>query len=287
MDRAAFQIFHPMVPTVLFVGIIALTMFGLEPHLVAASLACAVLFSLATQGIAAALDKLKWQIPLLILICLINPLFNARGTHLLFKLGPFLVYGESVVYGLVMGALLIAVLMWIENMAYLVGNDELLAMGGGALPTIALMLSMTMRLVPQLISRASTVRTALQATTSSRSPRSEKSTRVRVLDALMSWALEDSIERSDAMRARGWGACVRRSSYDPHPFRMHDLVALALVTGLIVLAAFGVHDIVAGWDFYPSMTGSAFTLSFAAAILLYAIPLAALAAERIRWELQP
>ena len=205
MDRAAFQTFHPVVPTILFVGIIGLSMFGLEPRLVAAS-SSSVLFSLATQGIAAALDKLRWQIPLLILICLINPLFNARGSHLLFRLGPFLVYAESVAYGLVMGALLIAVLMWIENMAYLIGSDELLVMGGGALPTMALMLSMTIRLVPQLISRAATVRTALQATTSARSPQSEKSTRIRVMDALMSWALEDSIERSDAMRARGWGA---------------------------------------------------------------------------------
>ena len=287
MDRAAFQTFHPVVPTVLFVGIIACTMFGLEPRLVAASLACAALFSLATQGLTAALDKLRWQVPLLILICLINPLFNARGTHLLFKLGPFLVYAESVAYGLVMGALLIAVLMWIENMAYLVGNDELLALGGGVLPTFALMLSMTMRLVPQLISRASTVRTALTATTSARSPGSGKAARVRVMDALMSWALEDSLERSDAMRARGWGASEHRSSYDPHPFKTRDLIALALVAGLIVLAAFGVRDIVAGWGFYPTMESTAPAWSLVPAALLYALPAAALAAELIRWELSP
>lgn len=283
MDRAAFQTFHPVVPTTLFVGIIVLAMFGLEPHLVAASLAFAAAFALATQGIAAALDKLRWQIPLLVLICLINPLFNARGAHLLFKLGPFLVYAESVAYGLVMGALLISVLMWIENMAYLIGSDELLVMGGGALPTVSLMLSMTMRLVPQLMSRASTVRTALSATTSAHPDRSEKRSRVRVMDALMSWALEDSVERSDAMRARGWGAVPRRTSFDSHPFRMRDIIALALVAGLIVLAASGVREIVAGWDFYPRMAGTAPITAFAPALVLFAVPLACLAAERIWW----
>ncbi|MBQ6522986.1 MAG: energy-coupling factor transporter transmembrane protein EcfT, partial [Atopobiaceae bacterium] len=68
MDRAAFQTFHPAVPAILFAGIIALTMFGLEPRLVGASLVSAILFALATQGVAAALDKLRWQLPLLILI---------------------------------------------------------------------------------------------------------------------------------------------------------------------------------------------------------------------------
>ena len=287
MDRAAFQTFHPVVPTVLFVGIIALAMCGLEPHLVAVSLAFALLFALLTQGVAAALNKLRWQIPLLILICIINPLFNARGAHLLFRLGPFLVYGESVAFGLVMGALLISVLMWIENMAYLVGGDELLALGGGALPTISLMVSMTMRLVPQLLSRAATVRTALVATTAARAPHSEKRSRVRVMDALLSWALEDSIERSDAIRARGWGASPARSAYDPHPFRTHDLIALALVAGLITLAAFCVRDIVQGWDFYPRMAGTAPVLSFLPVTVLFAVPAVLIAAERIRWARLP
>ena len=284
MDRAAFQTFHPVVPTVLFVGIIGLTMFGLEPRLVAASLIFAVLFALATQGIAAALDKLRWQIPLLVLICLINPLFNARGTHLLFRLGPFLVYAESVAYGLVMGALLIAVLMWIENMAYLIGSDELLVMGGGALPTVSLMLSMTLRLVPQLIARASTVKTALSATTAARSSQSEKRSRVRVMDALMSWALEDSLERSDAMRSRGWGAVARRTSFEVHPFRMRDLIALALTAGLIALAIFNVYAIVSGWDFYPSMTGTESIAAYLPAIVLFAVPLVCIAVEAAWWE---
>lgn len=284
MDRAAFQSFHPVVPTTLFVGIILLAMFGLEPYLVALSLVFAVLFALATQGVAAALDKLRWQIPLLILICIINPLFNVRGTHLLFRLGPFLVYAESVAYGLVMGALLISVLMWIENMAYLIGNDELLVLGGGVLPTVALMLSMTMRLVPQLISRATTVRTALQATTSARASRTERATRVRVMDALMSWALEDSLERSDAMRARGWGAVQHRTSFDAHPFRKRDLIALGAIACIIVLAALGVRDIVGGWNFYPSMASSASAVAYLPVAVLFSIPLAVIICERIWWE---
>ena len=287
MDKAAFQTFHPAVPAILFAGIIALTMFGLEPHLVGISLVSATLFALATQGVGAALDKLRWQVPLLVLICIINPLYSANGTTLLFKLGRFYIYAESVAYGLVMGALLIAVLMWIEGMAYVVGHDELLALGRGAQPTISLMASMTMRLVPQPVRRASAVRTALGATTASGADGDGKAARVRVMDALMSWALEDSLERGDAMRARGWGASQRRSSYDAHPFRSRDLVALALVIGLVVLAALGVHTIMGNWYFYPSMAGTSDYASLVPAALLYVLPPAVLAVEHIRWELLP
>ena len=230
------------------------------------------------------IPPLSYMIPLLILICIINPLFNARGTHLLFRLGPFLVYAESLAYGLVMGALLISVLMWIENMAYLVGHDELLALGAGPLPTIALMVSMTMRLVPQLISRAGTVRTALSATTSAGTALGGKHSRVRVMDALMSWALEDSLERSDAMRSRGWGAVARRTSFEVHPFRMRDLIALALTAGLIALAIFNVYAIVSGWDFYSSMTGTESIAAYLPAIVLFAVPLVCIAVEAAWWE---
>lgn len=287
MDRTAFETFHPVVPAALFAGLIVLTMFCLEPRLVASSLACALLFSLAVQGMGAVLDKLRWQLPLLVLIGVINPLYSARGATLLFRVGPFLVYGESIAFGLTMGALLIAVLAWIEGMAVLVGSDELLALGGGALPTASLAASMALRLVPQLIARAAMVRTALLATTSARNPRSEKASRVRVMDVLMSWALEDSLERGDAMRARGWGASPRRSSYDAHPFRTRDLLALALASGLITLAAFCVHDIVAAWQFYPQLAGTAPAWLFLPVEILFAAPVAAVCLERLRWVRQP
>ena len=103
----------------------------------------------------------------------------------------------------------------------------------------------------------------------------------------MSWALEDSLERGDAMRARGWGASARRSSYDAHPFRLRDLVALTVVVCLIVLAAACVRAIMGGWNFYPSMTGTSEIAALVPAVLLYVLPLAVLAVERIRWELLP
>ena len=52
-----------------------------------------------------------------------------------------------------------------------------------------------------------------------------------------------------------------------------------------MLAAFSVHEIVAGWDFYPAMAGTAPVATFLPVVVLFSAPLAVIAAERIRWEL--
>ena len=63
--------------------------------------------------------------------------------------------------------------------------------------------------------------------------------------------------------------------------------AAAVVAGLIVLAAFCVRAIMGGWNFYPSMAGTSDIIALVPAALLYILPFAVLAVERIRWELLP
>ena len=66
-----------------------------------------------------------------------------------------------------------------------------------------------------------------------------------------------------------------------------DFVALALVLGLVVLAAVRVRAIMGGWNFYPNMAGTSDIIALVPAALLYILPFAVLAVERIRWELLP
>ena len=84
----AFESCHAAVPTALFAGVVALSMLAVHPVLVAVSLAGALVFSLLARGAAATVRGLSWQLPLLALVCLANPLFSASGSTLLLKLGP-------------------------------------------------------------------------------------------------------------------------------------------------------------------------------------------------------
>ena len=75
----AFDAVHAAVPTALFAGVVALTMLAVQPALVAASLAGALLFSLLARGVAATARGLVWQLPLLALVCLANRIGRAHG----------------------------------------------------------------------------------------------------------------------------------------------------------------------------------------------------------------
>ena len=52
----------------------------------------------------------------------------------------------------------------------------------------------------------------------------------------MGWSMEDSLETASAMKARGWGAAVRRTTYARHRFRRLDVAALAVGGALALLA---------------------------------------------------
>ena len=279
MWKSAFEVWHPMVPAVYFAGTIALAMFGICPTCVALSLVGGLAFSLVTQGLHASLAKLRWQLPLLVLICVINPLYSGMGSTLLGKVGPFRVYAESLAYGAVMGALLVSVLLWFEAAGSVLGADELMELGGSMLPTTTLAVSMVMRLIPQLMGRARTSRDVMRVVRGSSAGLHEHT---RLMGVLLTWSLEDSIERSDSMRARGWGARQRRSTYRTHMLRHRDAVALAVVLALLASAAWGIWQTLAGWRFYPTMRGTAEPWVLVPYGLLTILPTAMVLIEELR-----
>lgn len=284
MRPAAFELYHPIVPAVLIGGAVVLAMLAIEPVCTAILLVGALLFSALTQGVDAALSKLRWQLPLLLLICLINPVFSSLGSTLVAKVGPFLVYAESLAYGAVMGALLVSVLMWIEALGLVIGQDELLVMTGGALPSVTLAFSMTAQLVPQLMRRARMVIASLRAVSRAHG---ERAARTRVMGALATWALEDSLERADSMRARGWGATHKRSRFRSRTFRERDAVAVVLCATLVAAAALGVQTALSTWRFYPRMEGFAPSWAYLSLSLLSFAPSFVVVVEHLLWRREP
>ena len=134
IGHIAFDACHACVPAVLFAAILLLTMFSVQPVLVALSLTGALAFSALARGPRATLLGLRWQLPMLALVCLANPLFSASGSTLLVRLGPVCVYAESLAYGAVMGALMVSVVVWFEGAAAVLTQDRLLSLGRGARP---------------------------------------------------------------------------------------------------------------------------------------------------------
>lgn len=252
---AAFTMSHPAVPAFYIVLTLGLTMFSMQPVLIALSLVGGLAYGFATRGAARTLGALRWQLPVILIIAVLNPLFSASGSTELFRIGMRAVYLESMVYGLCMGGLFVASVLWFEAAASMLGYDKVLALLGNAAPVIALMISMCMRLIPQFLRRGRTVLAVQDAIdVPGRAPADPVRSRFRASSVLMGWGMEDSLERADAMRSRGWGAAARRTTYARYRLGRSDVVALA------GLAVFGAAAVAVAWtattqySFYPQLS---------------------------------
>ena len=255
---AAFSMSHPVVPALYMVLTLGLTMFSMQPVLIALSLAGGLAYGLATRGAARTLGALRWQLPVILIIAVLNPLFSASGSTELFRIGMRAVYLESMVYGLCMGGLFVASVLWFEAAASMLEYDKVLALLGNAAPVIALMISMCMRLIPQFLRRGRTVLAVQDAIdVPGRVPADPVRSRLRTSSVLMGWGMEDSLERADAMRSRGWGAAARRTTYARYRLGRADVAAL------VGLAMFGVATAAVAWtattqySFYPQLSAPA------------------------------
>lgn len=269
-----FDSWHAAVPAALFAGTALLTMLAVQPALVTLSLGGACAFSLFARGVRATARGLAWQLPLLALVCVLNPFFSASGSTLLLKVGPRSVYAESLAYGATMGALLVATVLWFEGAAMALTQDRLLALCGRRARALPLVASMASQLVPQMLGRARTVRATVAACTAAGPRPSLREELTRTSTMLLTWSLEDSLERSDAMRARGWESGEPRTRYRPERLRASDVAALAAVGALVALAAAGAWVACSAWRFYPRMSGPGPWWAYAPWVLLAATPAA-------------
>lgn len=252
--HTAFDTAHPAVAAVYAVATLALTMVSLQPVLIALSFAGGFAYSCCVRGFGASLASLRWQLPFILLVAVLNPLFSASGSTELFRLGGRAVYLESLCYGCAMGGLFVSSALWFQGAAHMLPFDRVMALLGNAAPVLALMVSQGMRLVPRLVRQGGLIGAAQEASLPRRRRVGELRDRLRLSTVLMGWSLEDSLETADAMRARGWGAAPRRITYTRYRFTADDAAAvLALAAGAALSAAVS-FAATSQFEFYPTMS---------------------------------
>ncbi len=289
MKRTAFDLFHPIVAFGYFAVMLVLCMTAMQPVYLAVSLASALAYGAVLRGWRATGRSLLWQLPLVAVVALANPLFSASGSTELFRIGLRAFYLESFVYGACMGVMLASVLVLFSNAAQVLDSDKVMALFGGVAPTVGLMLSMTARLVPQFVRRGNGIADVERACTAR--PAEEPAGKLAVMrgylrrtSVLMGWGMEDSLETAGAMKARGWGAVARRTTYARYRFRRFDAAALACGGALALLAAAAAWAACTLFHFYPTIGGWAPWWSYLPYALFACLPLAITAKEHLRWR---
>lgn len=253
-NLGAFETSHPVVPALYVLVTLALTMAAMQPALVAISLAGGLSANCCARGPRATLASLRWQLPVILIIAVFNPIFSASGSTELFRIGSRAVYLESLAYGFAMGGLFVASALWFMAGSHMLTFDKVMTLFGNVAPTVALMISSTMRMIPRFLRRGRQVVAVQSAAGVPGGAAETVRSRLRLSSVLMGWGMEDSLETADAMRARGWGAVARRSTYTRYRFTSADaasLLGLALCAFLCALIAFAATS---QYAFYPAMS---------------------------------
>lgn len=315
----ALEALHPLVLATYFAAVVLVGALSPQPVLAALSLAGALSCSVACLGARETLRQLRWELPALALVCVANPLYSHSGATTLLVVGPLVVRAESLAYGACMGAMMVSSVVWLACAGRVLGPDRALELGGGAWPTVSLMLSMALQLVPQLLRRAREVRAVGRACTAATGcpapsgdaivtaggarsgvaapsrrhagaagPREGRAGRAargaRLSGVLLGWALEESVGRSDAMRARGWRAGARRTSWRRERLSTRDALAEVVLVALVGLCSLVAASACAAWRFYPTMPVLVAWWGYVPYAALMALPAVLAVVGRARWR---
>lgn len=235
--ESGLALYHPLVSFSYFAAVIAGTLLFVHPIFGALSLFTAVLGSAFLNGKKAFKATLGFGVPMFLFIALANPLFNHRGATILFYLRDNPVTWESFLYGLVSGAMMFAAVVWFTCYNTVITSDKFLYIFGKILPSVALIVSMTLSLIPKMFSQIKVIadsQRTMGLDWKSGGIKDRLRAGSRILSILVSWALEDAVTTADSMRSRGYGQ-HKRSSFSIFRFGKRDGVLLTVV--LLLLAA--------------------------------------------------
>lgn len=308
-----FDYFHPVVALLYWAVVLVLAMCTMQPVYLVLTFVGQFAWRVCVRGFRGAAKGLLWQAPVVLVLAILNPIFVSSGTTELLRIGSHAIYLESLVYGACQGLMLVNVLTCFSNASDVLTDDKVMSILGNVWPTVALMISMTMRLVPEFVHRGNEVSATTKACTAalgasdggagvavdepsnkatsadtSSSKKQQRRSRIReaarLSTVLFGWGLEDSLETADAMRARGWGSSKRRTTYQRYRFRSMDALALAILGVLTVASAIAAWVACESFTFYPSLSGLAAWQTYAPYVLLLALPVVLELGERHAWS---
>lgn len=284
MKRDPFSHYHPLVCFLYFVAVILFGTVLRHPAYVLAGCVAAGWYYGLLKG-RALWKMLLGLLPLMLLVSLVNPLFNPRGAHVLFRLWgrPFTL--EALFYGIVTAGSFALTFLWFGCYNCVLTGDKFTSLFANRIPSLSLLLVMVLRMIPEQSRKLKQIlhaRSGIGKGVTEQSTGKEKlSHGMTALSTLTDRALEGSVVTADSMRARGYG-CAKRSSFYGSKLSLRDgcvllsLLALSLLT--LLLGGYSA-------DFDPTIRLSSLGAGFGAYCILLLIPIVLRIKEAVQWRI--
>lgn len=256
-NKDAFGSCHPAVSFAYFILVIGCGMFFMHPVCLGVSLLCSVSYYIRLRGGKGARLFLRLALPVMLFAAAVNTLFNHRGDTVLCILptGNKLTL-ESILYGAAAAFMLVSVLAWFGCYTEIMTTDKFVYLFGKVIPSLSLVLSMTLRFVPRFKERFGQVKEArICMSKIPRSPMGKLKNAAGCFLTVAAWSLEGSVVTADSMKSRGYGL-RGRTAFSVFIFTERDLCILAWL-GLAAL--FLISGALSGnldWTYYPGFGGA-------------------------------
>ena len=264
----AFCACHPAVNMLFFAIVLLFGMMFYHPVLLGIAFAGAFVCSLLLCGRQTLRRFAAFLLPTWALVALVNTLFNHYGVTTLFFLpGGNRVTLEAVCHGLAVGGMAVTVFLWFTCYNAVVTSDKFLHGFGKRLPTTALLVSMTLRVLPLYARRLQMIRTAQRGiggqTQGVRGA-------VHTLGILTTWSLENAVETADSMKGRGYGL-RGRTHYSRFVWTRRDTALIVWCLAAFVVIAVGMAAGLTRADYNPRIVFPARTAFTWIVYIVYAL----------------
>ena len=240
----AFSRCHPILNVFYFAVVLGCTMSVQHPVFLAISFTGACAYAMWLLGWREALKRnVMYTLPLLIIIAVLNTLFNHYGVTPLFYLarsGNWVTL-EAFVYGIVLGCVLFIVIGWFSCFNKVMTSDKYVYLLGRLLPAASLLLSMALRFVPRFTAQMKIIRNGQKCVgmdVSNAKFIKKAQYGLNMLSILVTWALENAIDTADSMKSRGYGL-PGRSAFSIYRFDKRDVKMLCVLLAFFCLTIFG------------------------------------------------
>lgn len=283
----AFNKIHPFTGLLYFAVVIGFSMFFMNPVCITLSLCCALLNAVIINGKRALGLTVKFIIPMILLVMIINPVFNHRGATIITYLpwqNPLTL--EAILYGIASAVMFSSVILWFSVFNTVMTSDKIICLFGRIIPSLSLVISMTLRFVPRFVSKFKELKSA-RITPQKQGFIIKMKILLSELSVMLSWSLESSIESADSMKSRGYGI-KGRTAYNIFKFRKTDVI---IITALIISALTMILLIVLGvgkYSFYPvfkiEFIGALSVLFYVIYLGIMLIPSITIAWEGLKWK---
>lgn len=246
--------YHPIAETAYFLSVILLPIITLHPILITLSLLSSVMLALLCKAQKIS-GKILFSFAVILTVSLTNPLFSHNGATALFFIEDIAITSEALIYGIFLGIALTSTFNLFSIFSACLDSERIYALFGNISHNFALVFSMTLHLLPTLKRKFSNIIKASKVSGEfdNSTPFITIKSYLNCFSILITYAMESGIERSDSMKARGYGVC-KRSFYTKYDFKRVDSFACAYIASFDILCV--ILTVKSGiYSYYPLFVG--------------------------------